>query len=175
MAGLLKPSHFHDLGKLMLAFVMLWAYFNFSQYLLTYAANLVEEVPYMIVRINNGWQFLALFLVVFHFAMPFLLLLSRNLKRRPRQLVLIALWVLIARYADVYMLVSPEFAASGQNIHMLPGEQVSRFFFHWSDIASLLAIGGLWVWMFFTELGKRPLFAAGDPYLRESLATAGGH
>jgi hypothetical protein len=83
--------------------------------------------------------------------------------------------VLIARYADVYMLVSPEFAASGQNIHMLPGEQVSRFFFHWSDIASLLAIGGLWVWMFFTELGKRPLFAAGDPYLRESLATAGGH
>ena len=177
MAGLLKPSHFHDLGKLMLAFVMLWAYFNFSQYLLTYAANLVEEVPYMIVRISNGWQFLALFLVVFHFAVPFLLLLSRNLKRRPRQLVIIALWVLIARYADIYMLVSPEFAASGPNIHMLAGEgeQVSRFFFHWTDLAAPLAIGGLWVWMFFTELGKRPLFAAGDPYLRESLATAGGH
>ena len=177
MSGLLKPSHFHDLGKLMLAFVMLWAYFNFSQYLLIYAANLVEEVPYMIVRVSHGWQVLALFLVVFHFAVPFLLLLSRNLKRRPRQLVIIALWVLIARYADVYMLVSPEFTASGPNIHMLAGqgEQVSRLFFHWTDIAAPMAIGGLWVWMFFTELGKRPVFAAGDPYLRESLANAGGH
>jgi hypothetical protein len=175
MAGLLKPNHFADLGKLTFAFIMLWAYFNFSQYLLTYAANIVEEVPYMIVRIHNGWQFLALFLVIFHFAVPWLLLLSRNLKRRPRQLVLIAYWLLVARYADIYMLVSPEFAASGPNIHMLAGEQVSRFFLHWTDLAAPLAIGGLWLWMFFVELGKRPLFAAGDPYLRESLATAGGH
>jgi hypothetical protein len=73
------------------------------------------------------------------------------------------------------MLVSPEFAASGPNIHLLAGEQVSHFFFHWTDLAAPAAIGGLWVWMFFGELGKRPLFAAGDPYLRESLATAGGH
>ena len=64
MEGWLKPNHFHDLGKLMFAFVMLWAYFNFSQYLLTYAANLVEETPYMIVRTTHGWQYLALFLVV---------------------------------------------------------------------------------------------------------------
>jgi hypothetical protein len=175
MSNLLRPSHFHDLGKLMLAFVMLWAYFNFSQYLLTYAANLVEEVPYMIVRIHNGWQILALFLVVFHFAVPFLLLLSRNLKRRPRHLVAVALWMLIARYIDLYMMVSPEFLPSGVNLHMVPGEQVSRFFFHWTDLAAPLAIGGLWVWMFFIELAKRPLFAVGDPYLRESLANAGGH
>ena len=81
MANLLKPSHFHDLGKLSLAFVMLWAYFNFSQYMLVYAANLVEEIPYFIARISHGWQYLALFLVIFHFAVPFLLLLSRDLKR----------------------------------------------------------------------------------------------
>ena len=68
MSGLLKPHHFHDLGKLMFAFVMLWAYFNFSQFLLTYAANLVEEIPYMIARIDHGWQYLALFLI----ALPFL-------------------------------------------------------------------------------------------------------
>ena len=90
MATLLKPHHFHDLGKLMFAFVMLWAYFNFSQYLLTYAANLVEEIPYMITRISHGWQYLALFLVVFHFAVPWLLLLSRDLKRTPHRLVIVA-------------------------------------------------------------------------------------
>ncbi len=83
MPGLLKPHHFHDLGKLLLAFVMLWAYFNFSQFLLTYAANLVEEMPYFVTRISNGWQYLALFLVVFHFCVPLLLLLSRDRKRRP--------------------------------------------------------------------------------------------
>jgi hypothetical protein len=176
MASLLKPFHFHDLGKLMFAFVMLWAYFNFSQYLLTYAANLIEEIPYMTVRTSNGWQFLALFLVVFHFAVPWLLLLSRDRKRNPYRLVLVALWILFVRYLDIYMLISPEFdAASGQNLHMLEGEHVSHLFVHWLDLGAPLAIGGLWVWMFLTELRKRPLLAAGDPYLRESLLTGGGH
>jgi hypothetical protein len=175
MASLLKPSHFHDLGKLMLAFVMLWAYFNYSQYLLTYAANLTEEIPYMIVRISHGWQALALFLVIFHFGAPFIVLLWRDLKRRPRQLVLVAGWILFARYADVYMLVSPEFSAAGQNLHTLGEEAVSHFFLNWVDLAAPLAIGGVWLWMFFTELAKRPLFALGDPYLRESLQSSGGH
>ncbi len=87
MNTLLKPSHFHDLGKLSFAFVMLWAYFNFSQFMLTYAANLVEEIPYMVTRTHNGWQYLALFLVIFHFAVPCSLLLSRDLKRTARRLV----------------------------------------------------------------------------------------
>jgi hypothetical protein len=176
MASLLKPFHFHDLGKLMFAFVMLWAYFNFSQYLLTYAANLIEEIPYMTVRTSNGWEFLALFLVVFHFAVPWLLLLSRDRKRNPYRLVLVALWILFVRYLDIYMLISPEFdAASGQNLHLLEGEHVSHLFVHWLDLGAPLAIGGFWVWMFLTELRKRPLLAAGDPYLRESLLTGGGH
>ena len=175
MASLLKPYHFHDLGKLTLAFVMLWAYFNFSQYLLTYAANLVEEIPYMTVRTQHGWQYLALFLIVFHFAVPFLLLLSRDRKRNPHRLVLLALWILFMRYADTFMLVSPEFAATGPNLHLVEGEHVSHFFIHWLDVAAPAAIGGLWVWMFLTQLRQQPLLAAGDPYLRESLETGGGH
>jgi hypothetical protein len=175
MSSLLKPSHFHDLGKLMLAFVMLWAYFNYSQYLLTYAANLTEEIPYMIIRTTHGWQYLALFLVVFHFGAPFIVVWCRDLMRRPRQLVLVALWILFARYADVLMLVSPEFASTGQNLHTLGEETVSHFFVHWLDLAAPLAIGGLWLAMFFMQLAKRPLFAVGDPYLRESLQNAGGH
>jgi hypothetical protein len=175
MNSLLKPHHFHDLGKLMLAFVMLWAYFNFSQYLLTYAANLVEEIPYFITRINHGWQYLALFLVIFHFAVPFLLLLSRDRKRNPYRLALLAFGILFMRYADVYMLVSPEFASTGGNLHLLAGEHESHFFVHWLDLAAPLAIGGLWLWMFFTQLAQRPLFALGDPYLREAMETGGGH
>src|SRR5215211_8718051 len=106
LSGLLKPMHFHDLGKLTFAFIMLWAYFNFSQYMLTYAANLVEEIPYMVMRISNGWQYLALFLITFHFFVPWLLLLSRKLKRTPQRLAIIAAWLLFARYADLYMMVT---------------------------------------------------------------------
>jgi hypothetical protein len=177
MEGWLKPSHIHDLGKLMLAFVMLWAYFNFSQYLLTYAANLAEEVPYMITRTTNGWQYLALFLVLFHFAVPFLLLLSRDRKRNVHRLVIVALWLLFVRFADLFMMVSPEFAATGGNLHAHTGEgaHVSHFFVHWLDLAAPLGIGGLWMWMFYTQLGGRPLLAAGDPYLREALQSSGGH
>ena len=175
MVGLLRPHHFHDLGKLMFAFVMLWAYFNFSQYLLTYAANLIEEIPYMIARTSHGWQYLALFLVVFHFAVPWLLLLSRQTKRTPERLVIIAAWILFMRYADLFMMVTPEFSSEGPNLHLLAGEHESHFFVHWLDLAAPLAIGGLWLWMFFGELRKRPLLAVGDPYLAESLASGGGH
>jgi hypothetical protein len=144
--------------------------------MLTYAANLVEEVPYMVARIRNGWQYLALFLVIFHFFVPWLLLLSRSLKRRPSQLIRIAYWMLFMRFVDVFMLVSPEFLPNGQNVHFAHGEEVmSRLFISWTDVAAPLAIGGLWMWMFFTELGKRPLLAASDPYLIESLQSGGGH
>ena len=173
----LKPNHFHDLGKLMLAFVMLWAYFNFSQYLLTYAANITEEVPYMITRQSNGWEYLALFLVIFHFAVPFLLLLSRDRKRNAHRLVLLALWILFVRFADLFMMISPEFAANGANLHAHAGEgeHVSHFFVHWLDLAAPLGIGGVWLWMFYTQLGRRPLLPVGDPYLREALQSSGGH
>ena len=134
----------------------------------------IEEIPYMVTRTSHGWQYVAIFLVLFHFIAPWLLLLSRNLKRTPHRLVIIACWILFVRFADIFMLVSPEFNASGENLHLLAGEHASHFFVHWLDIAAPLAIGGLWLWMFFGELRQRPLLAAGDPYLRESLETAGG-
>ena len=174
MSELLKPHHFHDLGKLSLAFTMLWAYFNFSQFLLTYAANLVEEVPYFIARLNHGWQYLAIFLILFHFFVPFFLLLSRDNKRASSRLVMIAAWIVFVRYVDIYMLVTPEFGAEG-NLHMLAGEHESHFFVHWLDLAAPLAIGGLWIWMFCTQLLQRPMLAFRDPYLRESLQSSGGH
>ena len=175
MEAILKPSHFHDLGKLSLAFVMLWAYFNFSQYMLVYAANLAEEIPYFITRISHGWQYVALFLVVFQFIVPFLLLLSRDLKRMPHRLIWVSLALLVVRYIDLFMLVSPEFASTGANLHMVTGEHESHFYVHWLDLAAPLAVGGLWLWMFFTQLVQRPLVAFADPYLREAMESTGGH
>jgi len=174
MSDLIKPNHFHDLGKLSLAFTMLWAYFNFSQFLLTYAANLVEEVPYFLARMDHGWQYVAIFLIVFHFFVPFFMLLSRDNKRASSRLVMIAAWILFVRYVDIFMLVTPEFGAEG-NLHMVHGDHANHFFVHWLDVAAPMAIGGAWVWMFAGQLLQRPMLAFRDPYLRESLQNAGGH
>ena len=178
MAGIIKANHFHDMGKLTLTFVMLWAYFQFSQYMLIFSANLLEEIPYFLSRVDHGWQYLGIFLVVFQFFVPFALLLSRDVKRASNKLVLIAVWLLVVRFLDNFFLVSPEFA-HGLNLHMeavgAEGEHVSAFFFTWMDLAAPLAIGGLWVWMFLTQLRQRPLLPINDPYLQDALESTGGH
>ena len=175
MGALFRPSHFADYGKLTLAFVMMWAYFQFSQYLLVYAANLQEEIPYVLTRIDGGWQYLAIFLVIFQFAVPFALLLSRPLKRSPERLVKVAVFLLIIRAIDTFMYVTPEFSAAGANRWFVPGEHQSVFFVNWLDVVTPIAIGGLWFWMFFTQLRQRPLLPIGDPYLPAALESSGGH
>ena len=175
LGPLFRPSHFADYGKLTLAFVMMWAYFQFSQYLLIYAANLQDEIPYVLTRIDGGWQYLAIFLVIFQFAVPFGLLLSRPLKRSPERLVKVAVFLLIIRVIDTFMYVTPEFTAAGANRWMVPGEHQSVFFVNWLDIVTPVAIGGLWFWMFFTQLRQRPLLPIGDPYLPAALESSGGH
>ena len=175
MGALFRPSHFADYGKLTLAFVMMWAYFQFSQYLLIYAANLQDEIPYVLTRIDGGWQYLALFLLIFQFVVPFGLLLSRPLKRSPERLVRVAVFLLIVRVIDTFMYVTPEFTAAGANRWMVPGEHQSVLFVNWLDIVTPVAIGGIWFWMFFTQLRQRPLLPIGDPYLPAALESSGGH
>ena len=175
MGALFRPSHFADYGKLTLAFVMMWAYFQFSQYLLVYAANLKDEIPYVLTRIEGGWQYLALFLLVFQFVVPFCLLLSRPLKRTPDRLVRLALWLLVVRVIDTFMYVTPEFSSAGANRWFVAGEHGSVFFVNWLDIVTPVAIGGLWFWMFYTQLRQRPLLPIGDPYLASALESTGGH
>ena len=177
MHHVFNAGHFHDLGKLMLAFVMLWAYFNFSQYLIIYSGNLVEEIPYYIARTSHGWGWLALALVVFHFAAPFALLLSRDLKRNAGRLAVVAVAVLAMRWADLVFLVSPEFAADGTNLHLLPADAPhdSHLFVHWLDLAAFAGVGGIWLWLFLTQLTQRPLLPVRDPHLAEAIVHAGGH
>jgi len=158
MNGVLQPGHFHDWGKLMLAFTMLWAYFSFSQFLIIWAGNLPEEIEWYKRRITGGWGPVAFIIVLFHFAVPFLLLLSRDLKRNPRQLVFVAGLMLTMRLVDLFWQVEPGFA----NDHA-PA-------FYWMYAAAPLALGGIWLWIFLGELKKRPLIPINDPDLPEALA-----
>lgn len=149
MSDYLTDTEVHDHGKFMLAFVMVWAYFNFSQWLIIWAGNLPEEIPWYIRRMNGGWETVGLFIVVFHFAVPFALLLSRQLKRSAARLVRIASWLIIMRIVDIYWHIEP---ASHATFHL-----------SWVLFAILAGMGGLWMAYFFRNLRSRPLLAVNAP------------
>lgn len=152
------PQTFHDLGKLMLAFVMLWAYMHLSQFLIMWSGNLPEEIPWYVLRLKGGWQVLAVLLLLVHFVLPFLLLLSRDLKRNAPLLASVAGLIFAMRAVDLYWLVGPELHRGSV--------------LHWLDAAALMAVGGLWAFLFARELQGRPLLPVGDPELEEALEGA---
>ena len=156
MSRVLTPRHLHDLGKLMLAAVMVWAYFAFSQFLIIWAGNLPDEIPWYLERFRGGWQYFALLLVFGHFALPFALLLSRDLKRNFKLLAGIAIFVLCMRFVDVFWLVAPDFAKG-------------VFRVSWMDITAPAGLCGIWLAYFLYQLEKRPLMPLNDPHLQEAL------
>jgi len=131
---ILQQRHIHDLGKLLLAFVMLFAYFDFSQLLIIWAGNQPEEISFYRTRLYGGWGAVAVAVLVFHFFVPFFLLLSRDLKRSTTLLPKVALWMIFMRFVDLFWMTRPEFTASA-----FPG---------WLDFAAPLALGGLWLFFF---------------------------
>jgi len=157
MSHVVTKRHLHDLGKLMLAFVMLWAYMGFSQLLIIWSGNLPEEIPWYTTRLNNGWQYVGLILLVFQFVVPFLILLSQTIKRNPRTLAAVALFIIVIRIVDVFWLVEPNFNTAG-------------FHLSWLDLAAPVGVGGVFVALFLMELAKRPLMPLGAPDLQKTLA-----
>jgi hypothetical protein len=164
--GYLRPSHFHDLGKLLLAFVMFWAYVSFSQYLIIWAGNLPEEIPWYQRRLSGGWGWLGVALVVLHFALPFLLLLPAGANRNRRLLGTVAALVVLMRLVDVFWLVRPVF--SQQNHSPVS----ARFQLHWLDLAAAIGIGGVWLAVFLWQLEERPLLPVNDPEFVKAPAYA---
>jgi hypothetical protein len=160
MSDYLTDTQVHDHGKLMLAFVMVWAYFNFSQWLIIWAGNLPEEIPWYVRRMSGGWEYVGLFLVLFHFAVPFALLLSRQLKRKTHTLVWLASWLILMRIVDIYWHVEPGVSVmKGQGLVPLhPTIHLS-----WVLFAILAGMGGLWMAYFFHNLRSRPLLAVNAP------------
>jgi hypothetical protein len=152
----LNAEHFHALGKFLLAFVAFWAYVAFSQFMLIWIANVPEEVPWYILRINGGWRWVGAFLALFHFLVPFFLLLNRAITRNPRRLAWVAGWILVVHWIDLYWLVMPHLHPDGPRPSLL-------------DLTACLGVGGVAVaW---TVLRMRGVAAVPvrDPYLEDSL------
>src|SRR5256714_2057806 len=154
-AQIVQRRHLHDLGKLLLAFVMLWAYFDFSQLLIIWSGNLPEEITFYHTRLHGQWGIVAVIVVVFHFFVPFFLLLSRDLKRNLKTLPQVAVWLIVMRLVDLFWMTRPEFTRTA-----MPSL--------W-DLAAPLALIGLWIFVFAGQLKRMPLLPLGDPKLEEAI------
>jgi hypothetical protein len=152
----MRPRLWRDLGNLLLTFVMLWAYCAFAQYLLIWSGNLREEIKWYLPRKSGGWGWIALALILFHFFIPFFLLLSRDVKERRALLLVVIVIVLALRFVDLYWFVAPAFSPF-------------HFTITWLDFVTPIGIGGVWLAFFTRQLAKRPLLPLNDPYAEEAL------
>jgi hypothetical protein len=164
MRDIIKPEQFRDLGKLMLAFVMLFAYFSFSQWLIIWAGNLPEEISFFLNRIRGGWGVVALAIILFHFALPFALLLSKDRKKDGRRMIWLAVMLMFMRLVDIYWYVVPNFAHAR-----------GHFYFSIWYLVAPVALGGLWLGYFFYNLKQRPILPAYEPQMPSLLHQGSGH
>jgi hypothetical protein len=155
IAQAVSPAQFNDLGNLMLTFVMLWAYLSFSQFLIIWAGNIKDEIPWYMARAFGGWGAVAVVLIVLYFAMPFLLLLQRGVKRRLNVLSMVAGMLIVLSLVDVYWIVVPAYE-NAPRVYPL-------------DIFAVVGIGGIWLGAFFGELKKWPLLPVHDPRFEGAL------
>ncbi len=160
LAGIINPRHFHDLGKLLFMFIMLWGYMAFSQLLIVWAGNLTTEIPWYLPTFETTWGWVGGALIAVQFLVPFLLLLSREIKRHPRQLCSVVAIILFMRFVDLFWIV-------------MPGYHPSGFSVNWMNFSVPLGLGGLWTAAFLRQLKKRPLLPLGTPSLEEAIHHAG--
>ena len=156
--GAITPGQYNDLGNLMLAFTMLWAYLSFSQFLIIWSGNIKDEIPWYMTRAFGDWAIVAVILIVLHFALPFLLLLQRNIKRRVERLYRVAAMMLILSMVDVYWLIVPAYEQDKPHFGSLL-----------LDILFLAIIGAIWLSLYFRELKKMPLLPLHDPRFEGEL------
>ncbi|MEO8650203.1 MAG: hypothetical protein ABI539_13640 [Acidobacteriota bacterium] len=169
MDRVLGRRHFHDIGKLMLALTMIWAYFNFSQFLIIWSGNIPEEAEWFLVRMTGGYGYISWSLVILHFAVPFLILLQQDFKRRAKQLALLAIFMLFMRLVDMFFLIGP---TPRIDTH---GLAQGAFILSWMDIVAPIAIGGIFVWYFLGQYMSRPLVPVMDPFLENAIEHGHGH
>jgi hypothetical protein len=168
MRTFLRVTEQHDLGKLLFAFVMLNIYLTFAEFLIIWSGNLPDEIPWYLARIHGGWWTICSLDFIAHWLVPFCLLLSRDLKRQKNKMIWITCWMLFARLVDMFWLVEPNFKHAAGN---LVGEPLSIFAYLTVPVAML----GLWVAYYLTQLMQRPLVAVNDPHLEEILEPEHAH
>jgi len=157
VAEFLGGRHRNDLGKMMFAFTMFWAYVTFSQYLIVWSGNLPEEISWYLARFRGGWGWVGLAVLMLQFVLPFLLLLSRRANRDPKTLTLAAALVVLMRFVDLSWMILPAFSQG-------------RFRIHPTDLTVPLALGGIWAGLYLRNLAGRPLLPVHDPGFEEALA-----
>src|SRR5258707_6685317 len=161
VSRIFKIDYLHDFGKMMFAFVVLWAYLSFSQWLIIWSGNLLSEIRWYLMRLNGGWQYFGTILILVHFVFPFGLLLSRNLKRHGTRVMRIALLVIFMRLVDLFWITAPNFYPG----HPDGGGGLVNF--HWQDAAMYIicpiAMGGIWLFFFYLRLSKRAIMPVNDP------------
>jgi hypothetical protein len=156
LADLVRPAHYHSLGKLLHAFVCFWAYIAFSQLMLIWIAHLPEDVPWYLHRLHGGWGGIAVVLGIGRFGLPFFVLLSRDLKRDPRRLAIVAGWLLVMHYLDLYWLVMPALHPAGPRPSL-------------ADLTAPVGVVGVMVAFALRQLRGVAAVPLGDPYLDESM------
>lgn len=157
----INAEHYHDMGKLLFGHNIFWAYIAFSQFMLIWYANIPEGTLFFVHRAEGGWKTVSLTLPWLHFAVPFLYMMSHNVKRRPRLLGIGAAGLLVMCYIDVYWLVQPYFHHEGPRFGL-------------SDVGSLLTVGGFFMFFFMHNLRQARLIPVGDPRLKECLSYDNG-
>ncbi len=151
----IRPSVTRDLGNMMLTFTMLWAYFNFSQFLIIWNGNLPATAGYYYARSVEGWNAVGCALIVGQFFIPFVWLLCPSTKRNPMNLAKVAGWLLVMRVIDVYYIVTPMYRTTGPMPHL-------------ADLIAFLAVGGLWVCVFCSQIKKASIYPMHDRRLLEA-------
>lgn len=164
--GRINSKILHDLGNLMFAFTIFWAYLSASQLIITWPANLPQEISWYLDRTNGFWKVLAAVVGVSMFLIPFLALLSQNRKRDPRRLMKVAIWILCAQIVYLFWVVEPTFR--NHSAGALLGTS-SGFEIYWTDFAAFFGLGGVWVFMFIKQLRRSPLLPLRDDRVQEPL------
>ncbi len=161
LQNVITVEHYHDLGKLLFAFVFFWGYIAFSQYMLIWYGNIPEETSWFLRRQTGGWFWVSMALIFLHFTIPFVCLLSRIPKRRKNLLLFWAVWMLVMHYVDLYWIIMPEYAHAIGEDGLVP--------FGLIDLACLVGVGGLFIAMTAKVARGNALVPLKDPRLGESL------
>ena len=179
VSRIFKVDYLHDFGKLMFAFVVLWAYLSFSQWLIVWSGNMLSEIRWYLMRLYHGWQYFGTLLIFLHFVFPFALLLSRNNKRSRRRIVLISFLVLFMRLVDLFWQTAPNFYPGAKaGLGNASEAAVGLNNFGLVDAAMYvvcpIAMGGIWLFFFFLRLSKRSLMPVNDPGFVQMLESKHG-
>ncbi len=154
----ITKEHYHDLGKLIFAFIIFWGYMAFSQYFLIWYGNIPEETIWFLHRWEGSWKIVSLIIVFGHFIIPFFMLFPQTIKRNKIVMTIMTLWILVMHWIDIYWLVMPSLSHHG--VHL-----------SWIDLVAFIGIGGIFLYVFWRFFTQHPLVPVNDPNLKKSINT----